>query len=104
MLPGALLMSFPLDFQDGCFLWLGMFSSRVSATPFSSHSSPERWLSREMPVVGQGDRSNDHPQSGGICVTTDQVGHYRRRWEEDEREGPKTGVHEHRYEQALGML
>src|SRR5215211_4310634 len=35
-----------------------------SASPFSSRSPPQR-LSREMPALSQGDRSNDDPQRAG---------------------------------------
>jgi hypothetical protein len=32
-------------------------------------------LSREMPAVGQGDRSNDHPQHGGKYEVEGHSGH-----------------------------
>jgi hypothetical protein len=91
----------PIAVEPGlCSANLGTFSRRESkGSSFSSDPPPGR-LSREMPVVCHDDHRNNDPQRGGICVTTDQVGHYRQRWEEDARE---THVHEHRYEQALGI-
>src|SRR5215217_8834688 len=88
---------------------LRAFSRRekVRASPSSSHPPPERWLarySREMPVVGQGDRSNDDPQHG---AEYEEKGEQRPPWRQrckDHQAACGTPVHEHRYEQALSTI
>ena len=83
----------PLVFERsrGAVLWtsfvvisftsLLLFPSSVSpftlesATPSSAHLPPKRSLLREVPVVGQGDHSNDRPQHGGKYEVEGHSGH-----------------------------
>ena len=60
----------------GYMLTICVCSSRVRTTPFSSHPPPgERRLSREVPVIDQGDSSNDRPQHGGKYEVEGHSGH-----------------------------
>jgi hypothetical protein len=61
-----------------------------------------------MPALGQGDRSNDHPQYGSPYEVKGHEGHscYLQRAERinDIRGEYETRVHEHRYEQTPGTV
>ena len=74
--------------------------ARGKGYPFSSHPPPRR-LPGEMPTLGQGDRSNDHPQRGGQDEDIGQEGYScRYRCEDEDRAGCKARVHERRHEQT----
>src|SRR5215203_4432409 len=87
---------------DGALLLDGsVFLCPASCLPYSSHPPPGRWLAREVPALGQGDRSNDDPQHGGPYEVPRPEGHPcypNRRGDYPVRDD--TRVHEHRHQQA----
>src|SRR5215207_11481182 len=56
--PGPTPMGVPPS-DRVCMLTICVCSSRVRTTLFSSHTPPQRWLSREVTAVGHGDRFNN---------------------------------------------
>jgi hypothetical protein len=82
-------------------LYVCFLLARVRATPFLSHPPPKR-MSREMPALGHGYRSNDDPQRCGQYEVPDQARHqcYPQRLQ-DQHAGRENRVHEHRHEHAL---
>ena len=94
--PGPTPMGVPPS-DRSYMLTICVCSSRVRTTPFSSHSPPaKRWLSREVPAIGHGDRCDGGPQHSGPHEVIGHLEHPCCQRREDSIASYETHVHEHR--------